>query len=163
MLGWRPIASSTWLPISSGAPSSQLTPTATPVAVRREADALGAGAHRDAFGGEDLADRLGDVGVLVGDQARTLLDHGDGGAEAAEGLGELEADVAAADDDQVLGQGVEGEQRAVGQRGDPVDAGQVRHRGAGADVEEDAPGGERAVADRDACAGRSGGRGRGSG
>ena len=48
------------------------------------------------------------------DQPRALLDHGDRGAEAAEGLGELEADVAAADDHQVPRQRVEREQRGVG-------------------------------------------------
>ena len=46
-------------------------------AARLERDALGRQAHRDAFGLEDLADRLGDVLVLAPDQARALLDHGD--------------------------------------------------------------------------------------
>ena len=120
-------------------------------------DALGAGADGDALGGQDVADRLGDVGVFVGDQARTLLDHGDLRAETAEGLGELEADVAAADHDQVFGQGVEREEGAVVQRPHPIDAGQVRDGGAGADVEEDLRGREPPVADGDlARAGRAG-------
>ena len=44
---------------------------------------------------------------LRADQARTLLDDGDLRAEAAIHLAELEADVAAADDDQMLGQKVD--------------------------------------------------------
>ena len=63
---------------------------------------------------------VGDVLVLAADQARALLDHRHLGAEAAEHLRELEPDVAAADDDQVAGQRVEREHRAVGEVGDVV-------------------------------------------
>ena len=58
--------------------------------------------HVDALGLEDLLHRLRDVLVLARDQARRHLDDGDRAAEAAEHLPELEADVAAADHDQVL-------------------------------------------------------------
>ena len=101
-----------------------------PVAARREADAFGMGADADALVLEDAAHGLGDVGVLAADDLRALLDDGDLGAEAAEGLGELEADVAAADDDEVAGQLVEGEQRAVVEGRDVADAGEVGERGA---------------------------------
>ena len=111
VFGRRPIARSTWLPISSGAPSSQLTPH------RRHRRGRGAKRMHSApvrtrtpSRLEDAAHGLGDVGVLAADQPRPLLDHRDLGAEAAEGLGELEADVAAADHDEVAGQRVEGEE-----------------------------------------------------
>ena len=78
-------------------------------------------------------------------------------AEAAERLGELEADVAAPDDDKVFGQGVEGQDRAVGQGRHGIDAGEPGDRGAGADVEEDALGRKASAADRDvARAGEAG-------
>ena len=59
------------------------------------------------------------------------LDDGDLAAEAAEHLAELEADVAAADDDEMLGEEVELHHRAVGQVGDRVDARQIRERARG--------------------------------
>ena len=62
---------------------------------------VGGGADRDAFGLEDLAHRLRDVLVFAADQPRRLLDDRHLGAEAAVHLRELEADVAAADDDQM--------------------------------------------------------------
>ena len=57
-----------------------------------------------------------------------LLDDRHLGAEAAERLGELEADVAAADDDEVAGQLVEREQRCVVERRHVADAGEVGER-----------------------------------
>ncbi len=45
-----------------------------------------------------------------------MLDNGDAAAEAAVGLGEFEADIAAAEDDQVRGQSVEFEQLDVRER-----------------------------------------------
>ena len=129
-------------------------------AVRREADALRAGAHRDAVRLQDAADGLGDVRVLAADQARALLDHGDGGAEAVESLGELEADVAAADHDEVAGQRVEGEDRFVVERRHVVHPRQVGARRAGADVQEDARGRKLAVAYPERRGDWSGGRGR---
>ena len=70
-------------------------------------------------------------------QARRLLDHRDFGAEAPEHLGELEPDIAAADDDEMAGQGVELEQGGVGQRLDLIDAGKVGHDRPAADVDEE--------------------------
>ena len=90
------------MPITSGAPSAQSTPTATPAACGCEADALGVEPHRDALGLEDVADRVRDVLVLAPDQPRPLLDHRHLAAEAAEHLGEFEADIAAADHHQML-------------------------------------------------------------
>ena len=89
----------------AAAPSSQSTPTATPLAVpgRR---AMHSAPRRTSTPSRSriCLHRVGDVGVLAGDQPRRHLDHGDLGAEAAVHLRELQPDVAAADDDQVLGQ-----------------------------------------------------------
>ena len=79
----------------------------------------------DALGLEDLADRRGDVLVFALDQAIAHLDDGDLAAEAAEHLPELEPDVAAADDDEVLGDEVDVHHRAVGEERHLVDAGHV--------------------------------------
>ena len=85
--------------------------------------------------------------VLARDDARAHLAHRDLRAEAAEDLRELEADVAAADHHQVLGQVVEFEDAAVVER---VDLIEPRHRGpqwGAADVEEDARRGVGGIAD----------------
>jgi len=71
--------------------------------MRRETDAFGVEADRDALGFEDFADRVRHVLILAATQARRLLDHGDLGAEAPEHLRELEADIASADDDEMAG------------------------------------------------------------
>ena len=106
--------------------------------VAAEPDALGAGAHRDALVGENGPDGLRNPLVLAGDQARPLLDDRDLGPEAPVHLRELEPDVAAADDDEMLGHPVEAQDRAVGQVIDLTDARHVGHGGAPADVDEDA-------------------------
>ena len=79
-----------------------------------------------------------DVLVLARDQPRTLLDDRHLGAEAAVHLREFEADVAAADDDQMPRQRVELQDRAVGQRRHVVDAGHVGNARAAAHIDEDA-------------------------
>src|SRR5829696_167915 len=83
--------------------------------VPAEPDALGSGAHRDALLDENGPDGLRNPLVLAGDQARPLLDDRDLGPEAPMHLRELEPDVAAADDDEMLGHPVEPQDRAVGQ------------------------------------------------
>ena len=101
----------------------------------------------DALVLEDVPDGRRDVLVLARGQPRTLLDDGDLGAEAPVHLRELQRDVAAADDDEMLGHGVEFEDADVGQ---VVDVGQPRHvghHGPPADVEEDPVGLEDPVID----------------
>ena len=66
-----------------------------------------------------------------------MLDDGHAAAEAAVRLGELEADIPAAEDDEVLGQPVEFEQLDVRQRPGIRQAGDRRDRGVGSQVEED--------------------------
>ena len=78
--------------------------------MRREADAFRPCPDRDALRFQDVAHRLRHVLVLAADQPRTLLDDRHLRAEATIDLTELQADVAAADDHQVLRQRREVEQ-----------------------------------------------------
>jgi hypothetical protein len=109
-----------------------------PSLVRREADALGAGADGDALPEEDLPDRLRDVLVLAGDEPRRLLDDGHLRPEAPVHLAELEADVGATDDNQVFGHPIQAEDGGVGEVGHVADAGHVRHYGTTSHIDEDA-------------------------
>ena len=70
-------------------------------------------------------------------QARAVLDDRDLGAEAAVHLAELQADVAAADDRRVPGRVSTSSIDVVREVGDVRQAGDVGHRCAAADVEED--------------------------
>ncbi len=91
----------------------------------------------------------GHVLVLARRQPRALLDDAHPGTEAAVHLGELESDVAAADDHQVLGQHVEVEDPDVGQVVDVGQSGDVGGDGATTDVEEDPVGLQHLVVDPD--------------
>ena len=82
--------------------------------------------------------RLGNVGVLAADDARAGLDHGHAGAEAPVDLRELQADVAAADDDQVGRHMVQMHDALVVERGHALNARQVGPAGAAAGVDENA-------------------------
>ena len=118
-------------------------------AAPRQGDALGVEPDLDALAFENLPDRRRHLLVLARDQPRAHLDDGDAGAEAPVHLGELQADVAAADHHQVLGQGVKLEHGAVREMVDLAQAGQVRHMCPRADVDEDLAGLELRVADPD--------------
>src|SRR5215510_14974206 len=76
-------------------------------------DALGTRANADAFLDQNLSYRLRDVVVLLPGKARPFLDHSDLGAETTIHLSELEAHVASADDDQMLGDTIERNHRRV--------------------------------------------------
>ena len=104
----------------------QLTPTETSSAHRCESDALGVEAYVDAFFFEEslCMDAETSSSSRV-HEARAHLDDGDLAAEAAEDLRELDADVAATDDDEMARKGVEFEDADVGEEGDLVDAGQI--------------------------------------
>ena len=67
-----------------------------------------------------------------------MLDDGHAAAEASVRLGEFEADVPAAEDDEVSGQSIEFEQLDVRERSGIRQAGDRWNRGAGAQIEEDA-------------------------
>src|SRR5258708_5538430 len=64
----------------------------------------------DFFGTEDAPDFFRDVRILAAEELRPVLDDGDAAPEATVRLGEFEADVPAAEDDEALGQAVEFEQ-----------------------------------------------------
>ena len=116
VFGRRPTASSTCEPRTSGSPAAQSTPTAisAPRGSKRMHSAFEP--TLDALRLEDVADRVRDVLVLARDQPRPLFHDRHRRSEPAKHLRELEADVAAADDDEVPRQGVELKQRRVGQR-----------------------------------------------
>lgn len=65
--------------------------------VRHDLFYTGAGADRDALGGEDLADDFGRGGVGSRQQLGRGLDHGDLAAETAQRLRQLAADRAGAE------------------------------------------------------------------
>ena len=111
MLGLRPTAASRWLPVDARVRAPP-APSDDAHAAGRACAGLTAGAlhrevERDALALEDRLHLARDLGVLARDQPVAVLDHRDARAEAAVHLRELEADVAAAGDDQVLGQRVE--------------------------------------------------------
>ena len=68
-----------------------------------EMDTLGVQSHGDALFFEEGFDGCGDVFVFARDEAGGFFDDGDFTAEAAEDLGEFEANVAAAYDDEMTG------------------------------------------------------------
>ena len=108
------------------------------VRVGPKPNAAGAGAHRDPLIGEDLLYRLRHVLVLAGDQPGCHLDDRDLRAETPIHVGELKPDIASADDDQVPWDGIELEDRRVGE---VVDSANPRHVGyacTAADIDEDA-------------------------
>lgn len=97
---------------------------------------VGTNDNVDAFGLQDLSDGGRDVLVLAGSQPRSPLDDGDRSTETTVHLGELQRDVAAADDDQMLWQRVEFEDGNVGQEIDVGKPRDVRSHRAATDVEE---------------------------
>ena len=123
--------------------------TSKPLSRLVNANRIGVDDHVDAFGLQDLLDRRGDVLVLPGGQPGALLDDRDPGPEPAVHLGELQRDVAATDDHEMLWHGVEFEHPDIGH---VVDLRQPRHIGshrAATDIEEDLVGLQHAPVDAD--------------
>ena len=71
-----------------------------------DANAPGVQTEGDTFSGEDVLNRRRDVSVLAGDETGPRLDDRHLGPESPEHLAEFQADVAAADDHEVLRQDV---------------------------------------------------------
>ena len=113
--------------------------------------ALRVRAQADALALEDRADLGGDVIVLARQQLRHSLDHRHLGAEAPVHLREFQPDIAAADDHQVRRPEIHLHDAAVGEERNVLHARQIGHRGARADVDEDALGFELAPLHRDAA------------
>ena len=107
--------------------SSQLTSHGDAAGALFDVETLRIEANADALGFQDLPYRLRDVLVLPRDQPGRHFDDGDAAAEAPVHLCELEADVAAADDDQMLGQEIDVHHAAVRQIVDIAEAGDRRH------------------------------------
>ena len=103
-----------------------------------DAKHLGCEKDVDFFGSENAPDFFRDVRILAAKELRPMLDHGDAAAEAPVGLGEFEAHIAAAENDQVLGHPVEFEKLDVSQRPGIRQPGNRRNRGVGAQVQENA-------------------------
>src|SRR5260221_7698986 len=96
--------------------------------------ALGARFDDDALVAQDVRHALRHVGVFARDDSRHLLDDRHPRPEPPEHLTELEADVAAADDNEVLGEKDDIHHRRVGQIWDFVHAWHRGHQRTAADV-----------------------------
>ena len=79
----------------------------------------------------------GHLGVFVGKDLRLVMDHGDLGAKTREHLRKFEADIAAAEHDQVAGPLRKLDDCLVGEIAGGSEAGNVRDVGARAGVDED--------------------------
>src|SRR5258708_7798338 len=91
----------------------------------------------DAFTGEKRRNGLRDILVLTRDEARAYLDDCDLATEASVHLSKLEANVAATEHQQMSGQEIDIHHRAIGEVGDLLQAGDLRHDGTAADIDED--------------------------
>ena len=139
VFGFLPTAASRWLPSTTFAPAlgAERDADADAAVARRHPRVLHREVEGDALALEDRLHLARDLAVLARDQAVAVLDHRDARAEAAVHLRELEADVAAAGDDQVLGQRVDRHHRDVGQDRHVGDAVPGRQHRPAADVDED--------------------------
>ena len=100
--------------------------------------------HYDAFVTQHLKDRRRDVGIFSAGELWSCLDDRHAAAEAAIGLCEFEADIAAANDDQMAGQSVELERLDIGERRSRGEAGNIRDCGMRPEIESDAITGQHA-------------------
>ena len=98
---------------------------------------------------DDVLDRGGNIFVFARNQPRVSLQDGDFAAEAAVHLPKLQADVAAADDDEMLGQKIDLHHRGVCEIADLIETRHGRNDGTAADVDEDLIGSEAVLADCD--------------
>ena len=121
VFGTRPVASRTWLAsMRRTVPPSRIQPHS----VRRLRDRVGIGVEQDvdAIIAENGCDGIGDVCVFVTEQLWTAVHDRDAASESPEHLRELDADVAAADDEEVRGKGVQFHDGRRVQRRHPVEA-----------------------------------------
>src|SRR5262249_32724676 len=116
---------------------------------RLDGRALGPDAHGDALLLQDAAQGRGDVLVLARDEPRAALQYRDLAAEAPIQLPELEADVAAADDDEVRRQLVQRQEARVVEVRDALHPGHFGPGGTRADVDEDPLRAQHLVVDSD--------------
>ncbi len=117
------------------------------VGVSGKADALGSCADPQPFGLQNLPDALRHILIFTGDESRRPFDDGDVRAEAPEHLRELQADITAADHDEVPRHPIQRQDGGVGEIRHVVDARHVGHEGTAADVDEDSRRGQLLLAD----------------
>ena len=122
---------------NTGAPARAVQSNADAFPMLFDAEALGVQPDLDALAGKDFGNGVGDFRVLAPDQAWSHLDNGNLAAEAAIHLRELQPNIAAADNHEMIGQEIDRHHRAVVQSPDRVEAGHVGRGGAAADIDED--------------------------
>src|SRR6059036_1241195 len=137
VLGDRPVASSTCEPSSACSDPPFCTVTRSPPSLARSTDATFVLSSTSTPSSQNLADLLGDVGVLAWRELRGALDDRHAAAEAAEHLPELKPDVAASQDQEVLRQHGEFHDRRGVERGNGVEPLQRGASRAAARVDED--------------------------
>ena len=144
VFGRRPTASSTCEPPISGAPSAQSA--CAMVASPRFEKPMHLAFRRTPIllRGQDILDRRGDIFVFAMHQARPHFENRHLAAKAPEHLPELQADIAAAHNDQVLRQEVHLHHGTVGEIRHLIESGHFRHDRASAHVDKD-PVGARAA------------------
>ena len=137
VFGTRPAATRMWLP--SMVCSPELVRRASADLVAGLALTLRSSAPTwivNAFVAQDPTDFLRDVGILAAHQLRPGFDDGHFGAEAAIGLRQFEAGIAAADHDQMRRQDVELERFDMGQRFRRLEARNIGNGGMRSHVQE---------------------------
>ncbi len=107
------------------------------VAAFRKADAFGIQPDIDALALDDVFDRRRHVVILVANQPRRHFDDRYLAAKAAVHLAEFEADIAAADNDEMVRQKIDVHHRRIRQVGHFVSAGHWRHQRPAADIDKD--------------------------
>ncbi len=122
------------------------------VAIPSGAKAVGIEPDFDALGFQYLPHCLRHILIFALDQARTFFDDGHPGPKAPVHLAKLEADVAAANDDQVLRQEIHVHHARVGEVRYLIQPGHGRDQGAAADVTKICPASSRSPLTRTPCA-----------
>jgi hypothetical protein len=127
------------------------------VAGFRYSCALGVQSHIDLFACQNVSNCVGYIVVFTAQEFRPAVDHYDLTPEAPVHLSELQADITAADDDQVARQEIDIHHRGVVQIGNGVETGDFWYHRSPADVNEDLIRGENGIADAKLAIGRKSG------
>ncbi len=102
--------------------------------------------HHDTFVAQHRQDRGRDVAIFPSGELWSHLDDRHTAAEAAIGLGQFQSDIAAADDEQVVGQPIELERLDIGERLCRRKAGNLRDHGVRPEIENHPMAGQHARA-----------------
>src|SRR6187200_2895914 len=112
-------------------------------------DNFAADADVDVLRPENLGNGARDILILAGDETRRGLDDRHSASETAIELRKFEADIAAAEDNQMRGQKIDVHHRAVGQVGNLVETRDRRNQGSSAYIDEDLISPEHLIGDLD--------------